>query len=194
MPWYFNLPDPGHEIAWKQLMDPDGFFAPYGPTTAERRSPRFMFEYPHECLWNGPSWPFATTQTLVALANLLNNYKQDYIGKKDYLELLRIYARTQHLKLADGRVIPWIDEDYNPFTGEPIARAVLYRQNDPNKDRGRDYNHSTIRRSDDHGPGGPASADRQLSRDKSAGSRGRARLTSASIRRALSRHGSDDLV
>ncbi|MHC4626963.1 MAG: MGH1-like glycoside hydrolase domain-containing protein, partial [Planctomycetota bacterium] len=38
-PWYFNLPDPhrGYEIAWKQLMDPEGFYAPYGPTTAEQR-------------------------------------------------------------------------------------------------------------------------------------------------------------
>ncbi len=142
VPWYFNLPAPGHEIAWKQLMDPEGFYAPDGPTTAERRSPRFMFTYPHECLWNGPSWPFATTQTLAALANLLNNYHQDFIGKKDYLELLRIYSRTQHLKLPDGRVIPWIDEDYNPLTGEPIARNTLYHANDPNKDRGRDYNHS----------------------------------------------------
>ena len=142
VPWYFNLPDPGYEIAWKQLMDQDGFSAPYGPTTAERRSPRFMFSNPHDCLWNGPSWPFATTQTLVALANLLNNYQQNYVGKSDYLELLRLYARTQHFKLPDGKVIPWIDEDYNPFTGEPIARSVLYRNNDPNKDRGRDYNHS----------------------------------------------------
>ena len=142
VPWYFNLPDPGHEIAWNQLMDPDGFYAPFGPTTAERRSPRFMFDNPHDCLWNGPSWPFATTQTLVALANLLNNYQQDYIGKKDYLELLRTYARTQYFKLPDGKVIPWIDEDYNPLSGEPIARTVLYRNNDPNKDRGRDYNHS----------------------------------------------------
>ena len=142
VPWYFNLPGPGREIAWKQLTDPQGFYAPYGPTTTERRSPRFMFEHPHDCLWNGPSWPFATTQTLVALANLLNNYQQDVIGKKEYLELLRIYAHTQHLKLPDGKVIPWIDEDYNPLTGDPIARTVLYKNNDPNKDRGRDYNHS----------------------------------------------------
>ena len=142
VPWYFNLPDPGHEIAWKQLMDHQGFIAPYGPTTAEQRSPRFMFSNPHDCLCNGPSWPFATTQTLVALANLLNNYKQDYIGKKDYLELLQIYAKTQHLKQPDGKTIPWIDEDYNPLTGEPIARTVLQQSNDPNKERGRDYNHS----------------------------------------------------
>jgi len=144
VPWYFNLPAPGHEMAWKRLMDPKGFGAPYGPTTAERSHPRFMFANPHECLWNGPSWPFATTQTLVALANLLNNYQQNYVGKNDYLELLRTYARTQHIKLPDGRVIPWIDEDYNPDTGEPIARAVLYRKNDEMKDRGRDYNHSTF--------------------------------------------------
>ena len=142
VPWYFNLPDPGYEIAWKQLMDPGGFYAPYGPTTAERRSPQFMFGNPHECLWNGPSWPFATTQTLVAMANLLNQYQQDYVGKKDYLELLRTYAHTQYLKRPDGKVIPWIDEDYNPITGEPLAREILYRNNDAHKDRGRDYNHS----------------------------------------------------
>ena len=142
VPWYFNLPDPGYEIAWKQLMDSGGFYAPYGPTTAERRSSQFMFPNPHECLWNGPSWPFATTQTLVALANLLNHYQQDYVGKTDYLELLRTYTHTQHFKLPNGRVIPWIDEDYNPITGEPIAREILYGNNDAHKDRGRDYNHS----------------------------------------------------
>jgi hypothetical protein len=31
VPWYFNLPDGGYEIAWKHLMDPKGFFAPFGP-------------------------------------------------------------------------------------------------------------------------------------------------------------------
>ena len=35
IPWYFNLPDPGYE-GWKELMDPKGFFAPYGPTFAEQ--------------------------------------------------------------------------------------------------------------------------------------------------------------
>jgi hypothetical protein len=94
VPWYFNLPNPGREIAWKQLTDPQGFNAPYGPATAERRDPRFMFANAHECLWNGPSWPFATTQTLVAMANLLNGYQQEYVGKKDYLETLRVPTRA----------------------------------------------------------------------------------------------------
>jgi hypothetical protein len=93
VPWYFNLPLPGREVAWKQIVDDQGFQAPFGPATAERRDPRFMFANPHECLWNGPSWPFATSQTLTALANLLNNYKQAYVGKRDYLALLRAYTK-----------------------------------------------------------------------------------------------------
>jgi hypothetical protein len=62
-PWYFHLPErgAGYEVAWKQLMDPEGFRAPFGPTTAEQRHPRFTISYTgHECQWNGPSWPFAT--------------------------------------------------------------------------------------------------------------------------------------
>ena len=56
-------------------MDPQGFQAPFGPTTAERRHPGFAVSYEgHECQWNGPSWPFATSVTLTALANVLNDY------------------------------------------------------------------------------------------------------------------------
>lgn len=76
-PWYFGLPQPGQgcEVAWKQLMDSRGFHAPFGPTTAEQRQPKFAVSYEgHECQWNGPSWPYATTVTLVALANVLNDY------------------------------------------------------------------------------------------------------------------------
>jgi len=149
VPWYFSLPLPGHEAAWKQLIDVEGFKAPFGPTTAERRNPRFMFANPHECLWNGPSWPFATSQTLTAMANLLNNYKQTYVGRQDYLSLLRTYTKSQHLKLPGGRTIPWIDEDLDPFKGNWISRDMLYQMTPGQqaakggKDRGRDYNHST---------------------------------------------------
>jgi hypothetical protein len=150
VPWCYNLPNPGREIAWNQIMDPKGFYAAYGPTTAERRHPRFMFEYPHECLWNGPSWPFATSQTLTAMANLLSYYHQNYVSNKDYLNLLRIYTRSQHLKLADGKIIPFIDENLNPYTGEWLARSILSKfsaeqmKGKGQKDRGRDYNHSTF--------------------------------------------------
>ena len=59
------------------------------------------------------------------MANLLNDYRQDYVNKQDYLELLRTYARSQHLKLPNGKVIPFIDEDVHPDTGEWIARNLL---------------------------------------------------------------------
>ena len=43
IPWYFNLPDTvkQYEVAWKEIMDENGFSAPYGLTTAERRHPEF---------------------------------------------------------------------------------------------------------------------------------------------------------
>jgi hypothetical protein len=143
-PWYANLPDAGFEAAWKQLMDTNGFFAPYGPTTAERRSPQFKLAYQgHECQWNGPSWPYSTSITLTALANLLDNYRQNFINKHDYLALLVIYAKSQHLQCDDGTVVPWIDENLNPLTGDWMARTILKSQGNGIRERGKDYNHST---------------------------------------------------
>ena len=143
-PWYFDLPDgdAGYEIAWKQLMDPQGFYAPYGPTTAERRSPDFQVPYEgDDCQWNGPSWPFATTITLKALANVLTGYRQTAVSRRDYFDTFRIYTRSQHLKLEDGRVVPFIDEDLNPLTGEWLARAMKIRKK-TYYGRGDHYNHS----------------------------------------------------
>jgi len=144
-PWYVNLPDPGYEAAWLQLMDTNGFYAPFGPTTAERRSPKFRLAYQgHECQWNGPSWPFATSVTLTAMANLLNHYQQNAVGRRDYLDLLQIYAKSQHLRRDDGKVVPWIDEDLNPLTGDWIARTVMKTRANQIYERGKDYNHSTF--------------------------------------------------
>ncbi len=128
VPWQFNLPDPGYEDAWKQLGDVQGFAAPYGPTTAERRQPGFMHAEAHDCLWNGPAWPYATTQTLVAMANLLNNYSYSYfqadIRKGDYWRLFQSYAHSQQ---KHGK--PWVAEDLDPITGQWIVdlpRSVYY--------------------------------------------------------------------
>jgi hypothetical protein len=142
IPWYFNIPEPAHDIAWKLLFAPDGFAGKYGPTTAERRNPRFNYRVRHECLWNGPSWPYATTQTLVALANVLNKPDQTVLTDEDYFRLLQSYASSQHIQLPTGRTIPWIDEDLNPDTGSWIARSILISLNESPKNRGRYYNHS----------------------------------------------------
>ena len=151
-PWYFGLPDREQAVAWRQLIDADGFYALYGPTTAERRHPKFALSYQgHECQWNGPSWPYATSVTLTALANLLSGPPQDHISARDYFRLLKIYARSHRLKRDDGRVVPWIDENLNPLTGDWISRTRLRTWNnndwDPGKggkERGKDYNHSTF--------------------------------------------------
>jgi len=53
------------------------------------------------------------------------------------------------MKLDNGRVVPWIDENLNPFTGEWLCRAFEKTwqdgKADPDKreERGKDYNHST---------------------------------------------------
>jgi hypothetical protein len=106
IPWYFDMPPADHDTAWKFLFAPQGFAGKYGPTTAERCSPRFDYKVAHECLWNGPSWPFATTQTLVAVANLLNGPAQTVMAPSDYFRLLSTYAASQHIQLPNGHVIP----------------------------------------------------------------------------------------
>lgn len=151
-PWYFHLPPAGrgYEFAWKQLTDPEGFRAPFGPTTAEQRHPGFTVSYQgHECQWNGPGWPFATTVTLVALANLLHDSPQNVITRQDYFDTLRTYTLSHRLKRDDGTVAPWIDENLNPHTGDWISRTRLQSWKngtwDPGKggiERGKDYNHS----------------------------------------------------
>jgi len=151
-PWYCNLPDADKSAAWKQLMDPQGFYAPFGPTTAERRHPKFSLSYAgHECQWNGPSWPFATSVTLTGLANLLNNYTQAVVGKRDYFDSLKIYARSHRLTRDDGAVVPWIDENLNPTNGDWISRTRLktwkngtWSAGKGGEERGKDYNHSTF--------------------------------------------------
>lgn len=151
-PWYFNLPDSAYSIAWKFLMNPKYFYAPFGLTTLDQSDPKFTISYQgHECQWNGPSWPYATSITLTALANLLNNYPQQFISKTDYFNLLKLYANSQQLRVRSGKIIPWIDEDLNPYTGDWISRTRLKNWTNgtwaPNKggmERGKDYNHSTF--------------------------------------------------
>ncbi len=130
IPWCFDLPAPGYEAAWKQLMDRDGFWAPYGITTAERRHPLFRSHGCCRCEWDGAVWPFATSQTLTALANLLRDYSQSFILTRDYFETFLTYTRSQY---SDGR--PYIGEYLDETTGQWLS-------NKP--ERSRYYNHSTF--------------------------------------------------
>jgi len=130
IPWYFNLPDHGYEQAWLQINDPKGFKAPYGLTTAEQRHPQFDGNGRRTCEWNGPVWPYATSQTLVALANLLRNYHQKFVNKTDYFEMLLTYART-HYKNSKPYIGQYLDFDDGTW--------IL-----GDKESDRYYNHSTF--------------------------------------------------
>jgi hypothetical protein len=130
IPWYFDLAQPGCEQAWQQFLDPQGFKAPMGITTAERRHPQFRSHGVGTCEWDGAVWPFATSQTLTALANVLRDYQQPYVTKGDYFDALVTYARSQQYR---GK--PYIGEYLDEQTGKWLK---------PDSDRSRYYNHSTF--------------------------------------------------
>ncbi len=119
IPWYFNMPDAGFEPAWQFLMDPDYFYSPFGPTTVEKNDPLYNVAR-NCCAWSGNAWPFATSQTLKGMANLLRNYNQQQVTKKDYHTLLHNFAYT-HLK--DGK--PYIGEANHPETGSWDGHAHI---------------------------------------------------------------------
>src|SRR5690606_21430980 len=151
-PWYFSIPEEEHSAAWRQVLMPEGFYAPYGLTTTEQRNPGYQLAYEgHECQWNGPSWPFATSITLTGMINLLNDYQQSEINSRDFLDQLLIYSRAHELTLDNGFIVPWIDENLNPYTGDWISRTRLktwkngtWSAEKGGKERGKDYNHSTF--------------------------------------------------
>jgi len=145
-PWYVGLPGPELDAsrAVAQLTDPDGFAGPHGLRTAERRHPRYGFAVSTTlprflCRWNGPSWPFATSQTLTALARIARAGRTP-AADSAFLTLLRQYAAS-HLEPDGGY---WLDEDLDPDTGAWLARDWR-RRNDPARaEIGRDYQHSTF--------------------------------------------------
>ena len=151
-PWYFGLPTDGRKPDWAQLADPQGFAATYGLTFPERRAKGFAIDYKgHECKWNGPSWPFATSIALTAFANDLHSSSSP--SPDLFTSLLRQYAaqqrRQRDLKTeGDYEVVPWIDENLHPDKWEWISRRIILdtprmRETFP-RERGKDYNHSTF--------------------------------------------------
>lgn len=80
----------------QELFDPEGFQAPYGPTTLERRSEYYDMRKPtvYCCYWNGQSWPFSTAHVLksVAAAYRTGNLS---VTAEQYYTILKRYAETQ---------------------------------------------------------------------------------------------------
>ncbi len=143
IPWLFELPEAGDglETAWAQFTDPQGFRAPAGITTAERRHPQFRSHGVGTCEWDGAVWPFATSQTLGALANVLRDYSSDsrsssrgegaaVVTAHDYFDAFLTYVHSQH---ADGK--PYLGEYLDEVSGDWINGRG---------GRSRYYNHSTF--------------------------------------------------
>ena len=131
IPWYFNMPEAGkYDEAWKQVEDEKGFSAPYGLTTAERRHPQFRSHGTGTCEWDGAIWPFASSQTLTAMINYINNYPQPVVGKETFFKQMKLYVESQHHR---GR--PYIGEYLDETNGAWLMG---------DRERSRYYNHSTF--------------------------------------------------
>ena len=142
IPWTYGLADDGRDGCFQNLLDPTCFLAPYGLRTADASHPDYRKEFNHECLWNGPIWPYATAQTLTSVIEYLNTTEHPTITPKDFTQLLLTYAYSH--RDTDGS--PYLDENMDPDTGIWLAREIMRGWNNPQKDpeRGRHYNHSSF--------------------------------------------------
>jgi hypothetical protein len=130
IPWYFDLAAAEHDVAWDQVSDPKGFWAPYGLTTAERRHPDFRSHGCCKCEWDGAVWPFATSQTLTAMANRMNLPDNSALKDTTYFRHLERYVESQYHR---GR----------PYIGEYLDETTGYWLKG-DQERSRYYNHSTF--------------------------------------------------
>jgi hypothetical protein len=137
VPWYHNLPDNNATFnsAWSHVMDTNKFYGAYGLRTVEPTYQYYMRQYRYdaatglvECQWNGPSWPYQTTQVLGGMANLLNNYTQNYVTSSDYMKILKQYT-AQHYNNG----VNYLSENYHPDRPGPIVDLP---------ERSQHYNHS----------------------------------------------------
>ncbi len=138
---------PDATAAFAQLIDPQGFSAPYGLTTAERRHPEFRTRGVGTCEWDGALWPFATSQTLYALANHLRSdslspsegeragvrggFASPITNHQSPITYFTSFLTYTHSQRANGK--PFIGEYLDETTGDWINRG----------NRSAFYNHST---------------------------------------------------
>lgn len=132
VPWTHNLPDDTSDYAkaWEHILDSNKLAGEHGLRTVEPSYQYYMRQYRYdgnttdrECQWNGPVWPFQTTQVISGLANFLNDYPKGaaagVIGATDHTRLLKQYAKL-HYNPERGGILD-LEEDYFPDTGYPIV-------------------------------------------------------------------------
>jgi hypothetical protein len=90
--------------------------------TVEKNYEYYMRQYRYlgtarECQWNGPIWPYQTTQVLTGMANLLDHYDaRGPVTRSEWMRELRLYTQ---MHFQGGKLD--LEEDYDPETGKPIV-------------------------------------------------------------------------
>ena len=137
IPWYFDLPadKDSFNLAWKHIIDTTQLLGAYGFRTNEPSYEYYFkqfvyFQGQRGSQWNGPSWPYQTSQVLTAMANFLNDYNQRIVTVSDYVKSLRLFARQHYLPNGKLNLV----ENYDPNIGGPIV--YYYWSNH--------YNHSSF--------------------------------------------------
>ena len=108
-----------------------GFKANNGLAGAQKDHLRYNIPTPG-AQWNGQTWFFAETQTLIALANLLNNYNQSVVNKSDYFEVLERYTKKAHYNVYSkgSKIRPWATEWVYQIklneSGCPVNSGIIY--------------------------------------------------------------------
>ncbi|MGF7153324.1 hypothetical protein GGR40_001066 [Novosphingobium gossypii] len=124
LPWMFDLvpDDARYAKAWGHLTDPQSLAGKAGMRTVEKTYEYYMRQYRYlgpdpECQWNGPIWPYQTTQVLTAMGNLLDHYDQHGpVSRADWMHMMRQYTQLHY----QGDRLD-LEEDYDPETGKPIV-------------------------------------------------------------------------
>ncbi|KAF2828186.1 hypothetical protein CC86DRAFT_445185 [Ophiobolus disseminans] len=130
VPWTHGLPDDTSEYAqaWQHVLNSSELAGEHGLRTVEPSFQYYMRQYRYEgtepeCQWNGPVWPFQTTQVISGLANFLNDYKNGVatgvVNAADHTRMLKQYAQL-HYNPERGGILD-LEEDYYPDTGYPIV-------------------------------------------------------------------------
>ena len=129
--WSFHLaPDEErYNRAWEYVVREDVFLSKFGLTTLEKQSPHYMQPFNHNCLWNGPVWPYTFSLILTGMANLLNDYKNHTMTNEEYYDLLHRYALCHYDNNSTEDFA--VREDHHPEENRWIAQA-------------KNYNHSTF--------------------------------------------------
>jgi len=124
IPWYFNLPSntSKYNAAWKHITDTSWLLGKFGLRTNEPSYEYYFkqfvfFQGQRGSQWNGPSWPYQTSQVLTGMANLLNNYDQQIVTTADYLKTLHLYTLQHYLPNGNINLV----ENYDPNNGGPIV-------------------------------------------------------------------------